>query len=182
MPTSPSFSPLLSAHHSSTFPEYLPWSSTSILPAAPEWSGLSWFPPKEQVVYVGADSRKHSEEGMGVEGGKPWRLNQRAGHNGAQPLLGTLWGGIRMCLVCPSAGSWVFIYSPHPSLVERCSWVVHPLAAHIRLPCPWLGQAPRHWRTPTWRGRGKQGLRGERSLHWDHPAQVRVSPELVQGS
>lgn len=36
----------------------------------------------------------------------------------------------------------------HPSLVERCSWVVHPLAAHIRAALSMVGQAPRTLENP----------------------------------
>ena len=36
----------------------------------------------------------------------------------------------------------------HPSLVERCSLVVHPLAAHIRAALSMVGQAPRTLENP----------------------------------
>lgn len=36
----------------------------------------------------------------------------------------------------------------HPSLVERCAWVVYPLAAHFRAALSMVGQAPRTLENP----------------------------------
>lgn len=49
------------------------------------------------------------------------------------------------------------------------------------LPCPWLVKPPGHWRTPSWRGRGKQGLSGERSLHLEPPSTSACEPRAGPG-
>lgn len=170
------------AHHSSTSPEYLsdPLFSPSFLLLL---SDQGWFPPKEQVVYVGANSRKHSEEGMGREGGKPWRLNQRAGHNGGSALLGTLWGGIRMCL-CLSLGGKLGIYLLTPILpwlrvLLGCSSSGGPYPG-----CPVHGRSspPDTGEPLSGEAEGSRAWGGSGHCTGDHPAQVPVSPELVQGS
>ena len=50
------------------------------------------------------------------------------------------------------------------------------------LPCPWLIKPLGHWRTPRWRGRGKQGLSGERSLHWGPPSTSAREPRAGPGT
>ena len=180
MPTSPSFSPLLLPI---TAPPSLSTSQIlySLHPSCCSKVIRAELGSSKRAS--GGDSRKHSEEGTGWEGGKPWRVNQRAGHTAGSALLGTLWGGIRMCLSLSLGGNLgIYPLTPIFPWLRAAPGLFILWMPISGLPCPCLAKPPGYWRTPRWRDRGKQGWAGSGHCTGYHPAQVHVSPELVQGT
>lgn len=88
---------------------------------------------------MGAEPRKHSEEGTGEGGGrkalKP--QSESPSHWGLSPAEGPLRRCVEHASGCPLEGSSVFIYLPLscPSLVERCPGGVKALALWGYLAC-----------------------------------------------
>lgn len=179
MPTSPSFSPLL-LPITARVPEYLsdPLFSPSLLLLQSDqgWVGFlqkskwRWF----QEAQWGGDR---------VGGRKALKGESDSRSHCGLSLLGTLWGGIRMCLSLSLGGNLgIYPFTPIFPWLRAAPGLFILWMPISGLPCPWLAKPPGHWRTPRWRDRGKQGWAGSGHCTGYHPAQVHVSPELVQGT
>lgn len=173
-----------SAHHSSTFPEYLsdPLFSPSFLLLLSDQGWVDFLQKSKwfmwelipgSTVKRGWGGREESPEG--------WIREQVT--MGAQPCCGPSEEVLGCASVCPSGGSWVFIYS----LPSFPGWEV--LLGCSSSGCPYPGCPVHGWSSPPDTGEPLSG-EAEGSKAWggsghctgDHPAQVHVSPELVQGS
>ena len=128
-----------SAHHSPS-----PWvplrsSILSIPPAAPEWSGLSWVPPKEQVEVIPGSTVRRGQGGR-EESPEGWIRQQVT--LWAQPCWGPSEEASGCASVCPSAGIWVFIHS----LPSFPGWEL-PLGCSSS-GCPFLDCPVHGWPSP----------------------------------
>lgn len=100
--------------------------------------------------------------GWGREGRKAWRAESERVTMGAQPCWGPSEESNRMCLSLSLSGK-LGIYLLTPILPGwECSWVVHPLAAHIRAALSSsLVQAPRTLENPWLERQREAGPEGE---------------------